>query len=151
MRERERDLNEKRKTLFFPSPPLPEQPPMSAPLPKHEYFGRKKAVVTLWGSSCRPCQSRVYREKLRQAGVRFLSIISGKKRCAAPLGFQLSWKLRLGNRHVTRFGQSPAGLLPEDIPLHESMRRSRAHGKNQTFVFLCLAAVQITCFFDSDN
>lgn len=43
-----------------------------------------------------------------------------------PLGFQLSWKLRLGNNHVIQCGQSGAVLLPDaDIPLDKSAPPSR--------------------------
>lgn len=52
-----------------------------------------------------------------------------------PLGFQLSWKLRLGNGHVSRRGQSEAGLLPEaDIPLDESTPPSRTRLQARTSV-----------------
>lgn len=57
---------------------------------------------------------------------RFISDYFTKESDApVPLGFQLSWKLRLGEGHVIRSAQSEAGLLPEaDIPLDESMPRS---------------------------
>lgn len=49
------------------------------------------------------------------------NIFQQRRDAPVPLGFQLSWKLRLGSGHVTRPGQTEAGLLPDaDIPLDEA-------------------------------
>lgn len=56
--------------------------PTSAPLSYTEYRGRTASVVTLWDSSCRPCQSRVHVEARGWAEVLLFPILLAKKRCA---------------------------------------------------------------------
>lgn len=109
------------KTHFF----TPVRSLVSAPLPYVKYLGRHTGGGYLVGLllSPMPDQGESGRSWDEQRSGYFKLF---RERTDAPLGFQLSWKLRLGNKHVTQRGQSEAELLPEaDIPRHESMLRSR--------------------------
>ena len=70
-RERERDRGE---THFFPD--------VRSPSPSLEYLGRRGSVVTLWDSSCRPCQTRIIWRCWDEHKSRYFPIILAKKRCA---------------------------------------------------------------------
>lgn len=139
--EREREGGRPRRKPFFSYPLVRLFDVRSPPLAR-QYLGRRDSLVTLWDSSCRPCQTRVYVGVPRRAQA-LLSVdylfFKPKERCARAARLPAVVETPLGRR--SRDTPRPITghrCFEADIPLDESVPRS---GPGQELVQMASSCV----------